>query len=50
MLSGGGDDMSALRNDIWRSTDGVNWTRIVANAGFSGREDHEAVVFGGSCG
>ena len=44
---GGGDDMSALRNDIWRSTDGVNWTRIVANAGFSGREDHEAVVFGG---
>ena len=42
----GGTDGS-VRNDIWRSTDGVNWTRIVANAGFSGREDHEAVVFGG---
>ena len=46
-IIGGFDNRGGGMNDIWRSADGANWVRL-ANAGFSGRWDHEAVVFGGS--
>ena len=35
-------------NDVWRSADGENWTEVTATAGFSGRELHQVVSYGGS--
>jgi hypothetical protein len=32
-------------NDVWYSTDGVNWTQATANAGWSARDGHTLVVF-----
>jgi len=32
-------------NDVWYSTDGVNWTQATASAGWHGREAHTSVVF-----
>ncbi|KAK3608788.1 hypothetical protein CHS0354_006829 [Potamilus streckersoni] len=43
----GGRDGS-YKNDVWKSTDGINWTRVTAAAGFTGRESHTATVFGGA--
>ena len=34
-------------NDIWNSTDGVNWTLVNANADFSARALHTSLVFDG---
>jgi hypothetical protein len=36
---------SDLKNDIWYSTNGVNWTEATANAGWSDRACHTSVVF-----
>ena len=33
-------------NEVWRSADGIRWTRDVA--AFSGRSNHQAVSYGGS--
>ena len=38
-----GDDKS-LKNDVWVSADGKAWTRATANAGWSPRAYHQAVV------
>lgn len=35
----------SIRNDIWSSSDGVNWTREVATAPWTGRLQFAAVVF-----
>ncbi|OIQ37929.1 MAG: hypothetical protein BM563_07135 [Bacteroidetes bacterium MedPE-SWsnd-G1] len=32
-------------NDVWRSPDGVNWTKLTSNAGWSGRAGLSAVMF-----
>ncbi len=32
-------------NDVWYSTDGINWNQATANAQWSGRENHTSVVF-----
>lgn len=38
-----GDD-SSLKNDVWSSDDGKTWTLATANAGWSPRAYHQAVV------
>ena len=44
----GGND-GGLRNDVWRSTDGVNWVSVtVAGDVFSGRDRHEVVSYRGN--
>jgi hypothetical protein len=41
----GGIDVNNTRvNDVWYSSDGFNWIQITANAGWSSRYDHSAVV------
>lgn len=32
-------------NDIWSSTDGVNWSQITTSADFSARSKHEVIAF-----
>ena len=34
-------------NDVWSSSDGVNWTQATATAAFSARSYHTSVVLGG---
>lgn len=41
----GGDTGSGLKDDIWNSTDGTTWTRVVDAAPFSARSGHEVLVF-----
>jgi hypothetical protein len=41
-----GDD-SSLKNDVWSSGDGKTWTQATANAGWSPRAYHQAVVHDG---
>jgi hypothetical protein len=41
----GGYDASGQKNDVWYSTNGVNWTQATANAGWSARDGHTSVVF-----
>ena len=38
-----GDD-SSLKNDVWHSSDGKQWTRATANAGWAPRAYHQAAV------
>ena len=39
-----GDDKS-LKNDVWYSSDGKEWTQATENAGWSPRAYHQAIVF-----
>ncbi|MBM1107921.1 hypothetical protein JQC67_17330 [Aurantibacter crassamenti] len=32
-------------NDIWSSTDGINWVLETSNPGFAGRHDHASIVY-----
>src|SRR5205807_8426237 len=32
-------------NDVWSSSDGVNWTRVIANAPWPARSKHTSVAF-----
>jgi hypothetical protein len=41
----GGTNGSNSKNDVWFSTDGVNWTRATVYAGWSERYGHTSVVF-----
>ena len=45
----GGYDRASLDylNDVWSSADGVTWTLVTGEAGFSKRQSHAAVDFGG---
>ena len=44
-VSHGFADGSSITNDVWRSTDnGVTWTRVTANAGWSARSYQRTVV------
>ncbi len=37
-------DKASLKNDVWSSSDGKNWEQATANAGWSPRAYHQAVV------
>lgn len=37
-------DQKSLKNDVWSSADGKNWQLVTANAGWSPRAYHQAVV------
>jgi hypothetical protein len=41
----GGNNSTGDKNDVWYSSDGVNWTRATDNAGWTARGDHTSVVF-----
>ncbi len=41
----GGDDGAGTRNDVWRSTDGLNWIKVMDNAPWSPRTGASAFVF-----
>jgi hypothetical protein len=41
----GGNENGTLKNDVWSSTDGSNWTLVTGNAGFTPREDFISVVY-----
>jgi len=44
-ITHGFSDGSSITNDVWRSTDnGVTWTRVTANAGWSARSYQSTVV------
>ena len=35
------------RNDVWSSSDGINWAQVTASAAWPGRVSHQAVVHDG---
>jgi hypothetical protein len=39
-------DESSLKNDVWSSSDGKNWTLETAHAGWAPRAYHQALVHG----
>ncbi len=41
----GGYDGSFYYNDVWKSSDGATWTKVIDQAQFSGRYSHSVVVF-----
>lgn len=45
-VSCGGRDGTGKRGDVWRSTDGAHWQRVVARAPFAARHGHSLVVHG----
>ena len=50
-LSGGDlpvGNNNIILNDVWRSTDAVNWRLVTANAAFARREEHQMVSYRGS--
>lgn len=36
---------NAATNDVYKSTDGVNWQKVAVKRGFSARQDHQAAYF-----
>ncbi len=48
-LTGGTDGTNALA-DVWKSTDGVAWTRTTASAAFGGRIQHQLVSWNSGSG
>lgn len=38
-------DKKSVKNDVWSSPDGKNWTQVTDSAGWSPRAYHQAVVF-----
>ncbi|MDH5388608.1 MAG: hypothetical protein OEY06_09170 [Gammaproteobacteria bacterium] len=40
-----GGDGGSLKNDVWSSSDGINWTQKTTNAAFSARKGHQVVSF-----
>ena len=36
---------NSIYNDVWYSTNGNNWTRVTANAGWSDRSNHTSLVY-----
>lgn len=41
----GGKDSSSLKNDVWNSSDGINWTEVTPAADFSPRFEHKVEVY-----
>ncbi len=44
----GGNQNGTLKNDVWSSLDGVNWSLVTANGGFTPREDFISIVYNGA--
>lgn len=44
-ISGGIDNNDNYLNDVWYSTDGVNWTEATPGTKFTTRNYHSMVVF-----
>lgn len=44
---GGADNTAGTHslNDVWSSTDGINWTQQASSAGFSARNGHQTAVY-----
>jgi len=40
-------DSTSLKNDVWYSSDGIEWKLATANAGWPPRAYHQAAVFNG---
>ena len=47
LIGGSTANTSTNHNDVWRSDDLLNWTRILDNGPFTARESHQVVVFDG---
>jgi hypothetical protein len=45
ILGGGTYDQRTYLNDVWNSSDGANWTRMTADAPWTGRQYHDVAVF-----
>lgn len=45
----GGND-GEIKNDVWSSNDGINWSQNTPNAKFSARADHQVVSFNNGSG
>jgi hypothetical protein len=41
----GGSSNGSILNDVWDSSDGINWTQVTFNAVFYPREDFESVIY-----
>lgn len=41
----GGDDGKTLYNDVWRSTDGLNWVQVIGAAPWSPRTGAQAFIY-----
>nr|WP_319375087.1 hypothetical protein [uncultured Methanoregula sp.] len=41
----GGGTWDDLKNDVWSSSDGSNWTKVTGNASFSARRDMGVIVY-----
>ncbi len=37
-------------SDVWRSSDGANWTQVTANVGWGGKNNHAAIVWNNKIG
>src|ERR1035437_1581634 len=42
---GGYDDTLSLKNDVWNSSNGINWSPVQLAAGFTARDGFAALVF-----
>lgn len=45
ILVGGRPEESAFTNDIWVSSDGLNWIQQAENSNFPERRNHSSLVF-----
>jgi parallel beta-helix repeat protein len=45
VMGGASSTFHYYMNDVWYSSDGVNWTQATASAGWSARYSHTSVVF-----
>ncbi len=41
----GGSGSGKNLNDVWYSTDGINWTEATASAAWSARNDHVVLAY-----
>lgn len=41
----GGSDDNVLRDDIWKSSDGINWSEVITSDRFSARSTHATASF-----
>lgn len=39
------NELAGLKNDVWRSADGLHWDLVTADASFQPRYGHGSVVF-----
>ena len=42
---GGISNSGSAYDDVWSSSDGINWTEVTGNAGWSGPYGHASLVY-----